>query len=364
MMSKTIFSQFDGKRILITGATGFKGSWLSVWLNTLGAKVLTFSNDYPTEPSMYKLCRIEEKVQHVLGDVRDYTHLSNTVDAFRPEYVFHLAAQPLVRKSYREPRETFETNMMGTLNLVECCRISTAIKSIIVVTTDKCYKNEERDYGYVETDPLGGVDPYSASKAGAEIIAHAYLESFYKNTDMGLATVRAGNVIGGGDWAEDRLIPDFVRAYHSGDDLIIRHPEATRPWQFVLEPLAGYLELSLHLAEAPEKYSGAWNFGPEESSVLTVGEVLNLCKKILGDSNIIREENVVCHEAGKLQLSIEKAKEKLAWKPIFDSESMIRLTMEWYKAYYTGSEDITSLTRKQIEDYMAEAKAKGVRYFE
>ena len=282
---------FEKKKILITGHTGFKGSWLTLWLTKLGAKVIGYSLEPPTKPSLFEILNLKEKIVHIIGDIKDEEKLKNIFKKYKPDIVFHLAAQSLVRFSYKEPKLTYETNVMGTLNVLEAVREAKSVKVVIIVTSDKCYENKEWVYGYRENDPLGGHDPYSSSKACAELVVEAYRNSFFnpknygKTHQVALATVRAGNVIGGGDWQVDRLIPDCVKALSKGKPIKIRNPNAIRPWQHVLEPLSGYLLLVQKMWKEPTKYCEAWNFGPYEKDIATVKEIVEKVINLWGKEN-------------------------------------------------------------------------------
>jgi CDP-glucose 4,6-dehydratase len=361
---------YESKKVLITGHTGFKGSWLSVWLGMLGARVIGYALPPPTEPSIYEVLRLNNQLINIEGDVRDNQHLEQVITEYQPDMVFHLAAQPIVRLSYELPRYTYETNIMGTVNLLEAIRHAGSVRACLVVTSDKCYENQEWTYAYRENDPLGGYDPYSSSKAGAELVAGCYQRSFfnpgqYAEHRVALATARAGNVIGGGDWAADRIIPDIVRALSAGLPVAVRNPQSVRPWQHVLDPLAGYLWLAARMWDEGSCYSSAWNFGPDNLDNLTVGQLTNNMVKMWGsgewqaDSN----NNPQLHEANYLKLDCTKAKALLDWAPVYDTDEAIKKTAEWYKAYYLDPKsDLYSLTREQIEFYMRQAQALGLRW--
>jgi CDP-glucose 4,6-dehydratase len=356
---------YENKKVLVTGATGFKGTWLSIWLNRLGAKVIGYSLQPPTTPSMFEICNLGNKITNIIGDVRDYSSLVNVVEEYRPEIVFHLAAQPLVRLSYKSPKETYETNVMGTVNLLEAVKNTDSVKAVVVITTDKCYENKEWVYGYRESDSMGGYDPYSSSKGCAELVVSSYRNSFYNERGIALASARAGNVIGGGDWAEDRLIPDFVRAISKNRSIVIRNPIATRPWQHVLEPLSGYLLLAASMLKDKEKYSSAWNFGPRDSDVLSVEEILKLSVNFWGKGSIELDEGHNPHEANLLKLDISKAKSYLKWNPAYDVNRAVDKTINWYKNYYENKdENMYEYTLKQIDEYEKEAKIQNLIWSE
>lgn len=347
---------YKGKTVFITGHTGFKGSWLSFWLTSMGANVIGYSLSSVTYPNHFELIRPD--MQTYLKDIRDLEALKQAIEITQPDIVFHLAAQPLVRYSYNNPIETFETNIMGTANLLEACRGISSIKGIIVITTDKCYENKEWLYGYRENDQLGGYDPYSASKAGAEIVVASYRNSFFNLQDFDqthqtlIATARSGNVIGGGDWSEDRLIPDMVRAATADQTVCVRNPNATRPWQHVLEPLSGYLLLGQKLMEGKSEFAEPWNFGPTIDSNKKVSEVLEASKNSWNKVNFEIDDNEShLHEAGLLMLDCSKAYHKLGWKPKWDFQSSVAKTIEWYKLFYERDE---ILTHQHLREYCEE----------
>jgi CDP-glucose 4,6-dehydratase len=354
--SMSALNFWQGRRVFLTGHTGFKGAWLALWLDHMGACVTGYALPPPTKPSFYELAGIEECVESVIGDINDAARLRNSLQAAEPEIVFHLAAQPLVRSSYAAPVETFATNVMGTVNLLEALREAASVRAAVIVTTDKCYENREWVWGYRETDPLGGRDPYSASKAAAEIVTASYRASFL-GTKVSVVTARAGNVIGGGDFASDRLVPDLVRTMERGSELEIRYPHAIRPWQFVLEPLRGYLELAQRACGGEPDIAGAWNFGPESSGVRTVGEVVRAFVRIGGERSPAHirfgEGAPRLHEAANLKLDISKAYAHLAWRPCLDFDETLELTAAWYHAYLSGA-DLKKLSRHQLEWYLNE----------
>lgn len=343
------------KNVLITGHTGFKGSWLCLLLNQLGSNISGLSLVEPvSSPDMYSVLEIDELVSDNRGDITQLGICMDIIKKTEPEIIFHMAAQPLVRESYADPTNTYLTNVIGTANILEAARFSESVKTIIVITTDKCYENIEKDYGYVETDPLGGHDPYSSSKACAEHVASAYFRSFFKGKNVGLATARAGNIIGGGDWSADRIIPDLIKAWSNNEKLIIRNPKATRPWQHVLDPLCGYLTLAEHLWNKPEKFSGGWNFGPDHNSVKTVQDTVERAVKVLGEHASWGVSNIQnLHEAERLQLNSEKAYSLLGWSPRYNFDKAVSETIHWYKEYYSSSQKMMNLTLKQIAEYEA-----------
>ncbi len=349
---------YRGKRVLLTGHTGFKGSWLSLWLNQLGAEVVGMSLAPETQPSHWDLLGLESTIQHYELDIRNADEVACVFKVVRPEVVFHLAAQPLVRRSYRDPLETWSTNVMGTANVLEACRQTGSVQSILVVTTDKCYENQERALGYREIDRLGGHDPYSASKAGSELVAASYRSAFF-DTDGAplLATARAGNVIGGGDWSEDRLIPDLVRAISGRQSLEIRSPQATRPWQHVLESLSGYLLLGQKLIEGRKNFDGAWNFGPELSENCSVADVLNKLQTHWPEMQWHKTLASQPHEAQLLHLDSTKAHDQLGWKPVWNLNTTLEQTANWYLTFL---ENKITMSKQQLAEYVEAAQSAQV----
>lgn len=345
---------YRGKRVLVTGHTGFKGSWLSLWLNQLGAKVVGISLAPETQPSHWSLLGLESTVQHHELDIRQSSEVASVFKSTQPEVVFHLAAQPLVRRSYRDPLETWSTNVMGTANVLEACRQTRSVRAILAVTTDKCYENQEWAWGYRENDRLGGHDPYSASKAGSELVAASYRRAFF-HTDGSplLATARAGNVIGGGDWSEDRLIADLVRVMAANQSLEIRSPNATRPWQHVLESLSGYLLLGQKLTEGDKNFDGAWNFGPERSGNRTVADVLNRLKTYWPEMQWHQTTRPQPHEANLLYLDSAKARCELGWQPVWNLDTTLEKTAEWYRSFLNIK---TTISSQQLAQYVDAAQ--------
>ena len=349
---------WSGKRVFLTGDTGFKGSWMAELLTQLGAAVKGYALEPPTDPSLFRLSRLENRLQHVDGNILDGAKLAEEVRVFNPEIVIHLAAQPLVRRSYLEPRLTYETNVMGTLNLYEAVRSSTTVRVVISVTTDKCYQNNEWVWGYREDDRLGGKDPYSSSKACAELLSAAYRASFFNPDEYGkshrvsLSTVRAGNVIGGGDWATDRLIPDCVRSLARGETLVVRSPKAVRPWQHVLEPLVGYLTLAQKMWSEPLQFGQGWNFGPAEESTETVEQVVRRIFEVWGKGKFIIAADRGPYEARTLRLDTSKARHALGWKPILSFADGIDWTTSWYRSFYEDRADAEQLTKRQAATYL------------
>ena len=330
---------YKNKKVLVTGHTGFKGSWLSIWLLNLGANVIGYALDPYTSKDNFVVTDLSHKMIDIRGDIRDFEKFNSIVNEYNPEIIFHLAAQPIVRLSYDIPKETIETNVMGTTNVLETFRRSKTAKILIIITSDKSYENKEWIWGYRENDPVGGYDPYSASKGAAELIASAYIRSFFnpeefKKHGKVVATVRAGNVIGGGDWAKDRIMTDCITALEEDRPIQVRNPQSIRPWQHVLEPLNGYLLLGSKMAEDPVKYSGAWNFGPDPESIIMVKEVVEKVIKYYGKGTWkdVSNPNEV-HEAKLLNLDTSKARFILGWKPKLNVDEAIKMTAEWYKKY-------------------------------
>ena len=347
---------YAGKRVLLTGHTGFKGSWLAFWLSQMGADVLGYALEPDTNPNHFSM--LDLPIESVIGDIRDIEHLDRVFGRFQPEIVFHLAAQPLVRLSYSEPVETFQTNVMGTVNIFEACRRTSSVKAVINITSDKCYENREWVWGYRENDPVGGYDPYSASKGCAELVTSAYRNSFFNLDEYGrkhntlVASVRAGNVIGGGDWAKDRIITDLMEAVSQGKKLYIRNPRATRPWQHVLEPLSGYLLLGQKLLEGKKEFAEAWNFGPNDDGAIPVVQMVQEMRKIWDKIDYQIEQNKSNpHEAGLLKLDCSKARIKLNWKGVWDSRTTFAKTAKWYQCYYENQQVITE---NQLKEYVAD----------
>lgn len=356
-MNTDLFNGFySGKRVLVSGHTGFKGSWLSIWLHSLGAEVIGVSLDPYSERDNFVLSGIGNKMTDLRADINDGKKLKEIFQMYSPQIVFHLAAQPIVRESYKIPVETWQTNVMGTINVMEAIRSLRGKVSAVMITTDKCYENKEQAIGYKEGDPMGGYDPYSSSKGGAEIAISSWRRSFfnpdsYSSHNKSIASARAGNVIGGGDWATDRIIPDCIRAIEAGIPVAIRSPKAIRPWQHVLEPLYGYMLLAEAMWNYPGNYCSAWNFGPENESVATVMEV---AEKLIGSYGKGSVEDVsapgALHEANILMLDITKAKSRLGWSPRWNLDKCVKATAEWYKCY--REENVYDLCIRQIEAYI------------
>lgn len=355
---------YKNKTVLVTGHTGFKGSWLCLWLTQMGAKVIGYSLESPTNPNHIELLDLD--MVSIVGDIRDLDKLNKTFQEYKPGIVFHLAAQPLVRLSYENPIETYETNVMGTLKVLEACR-NNSVKAIVNITSDKAYENKEWIYGYRENDPLGGYDPYSSSKGCADILVNSYRNSYFnideynKSHHTLIASCRAGNVIGGGDWAKDRLITDIMLSVSQDKKVSIRSPYATRPWQHVLEPLSGYLAIGQKLLEEKVEFSDAWNFGPSDEGSITVGQVVKNVKKHWNkiDYEINKDSNAL-HEANLLKLDCSKAHILLNWKDVWSSNTTFEKTVTWYKSYYES--DKKTLTKDNLDDYVSDAKNKQLEW--
>ncbi len=344
-----------GRRVLITGHTGFKGAWLSEWLLALGAEPTGFALAPTTQPALFDQLGLDRRMTHQLGDIRDLERLRTFMKKANPEVVFHMAAQPLVRHSYEAPVETYSVNVLGTAHVLDVCRTLSQLRAVVVITTDKCYENREWYWGYRENEPLGGHDPYSSSKACAELVTDSYRRSFFsnRNTIAKIASARAGNVIGGGDWAADRLIPDAIRAFQTGSPVAIRYPDSIRPWQHVLEPLRGYLRLAEALCDKDgDRFAEAWNFGPEERDAKPVRWVMDrLCALWPNHPGWRADVRPHPHEAGYLKLDCAKAHARLGWWPSLDLNRALQLSAEWYLAHARGS-DLQAITRQQVDNYM------------
>jgi CDP-glucose 4,6-dehydratase len=354
---------WQSRRVLITGHTGFKGSWLSLWLQCLGADVVGYALDPPTEPNLFKTAKVAEGMSSIAGDVLDRSALKSVIEKHQPEVVFHLAAQSLVRESYKNPVETFSTNVMGLVHLLEAVRTTDGVRAVVCVTSDKCYQNREWVWGYREDEPVGGYDPYSSSKGCSELVAAAYRNSFfnereYSQHEVAVATARAGNVIGGGDWAKDRLLPDLIRSVSRGEDIILRNPHAIRPWQHVLDPLAGYLMLAESLFKHGPRFSEAWNFAPAESHTViqVVGQLLSLWGSQVSARH---DQSRQPHEDPYMILDSTKARVKLDWKPLLDLRASLSWIVEWVKRFQAGA-DMRSVTESQIDKYMEIASDKTI----
>ena len=346
-------ASFRGKRVLLTGDTGFKGSWLALWLAEAGADVWGYALPPERDNDHFNLLELRSRIHHQDGDIRDREKMGAFFKQAQPEFVFHLAAQALVRRSYHDPKRTFDTNVGGSVNLLECVRETPSVSALVYITSDKCYRNKEWIWGYRENDELGGHDPYSASKAAAELVFSAYCDSFFGlRSNFGYATVRAGNVIGGGDWSEDRIVPDCIRALCAEEPIVLRKPQSTRPWQHVLEPLGGYLTLAVALALDPERYSGAWNFGPEGEAARSVLDITQVIVNRWGSGKIeVQASADDPHEAGLLLLNCDKVQHVLGWYPRWGFERTVDETMDWYRAVLSG-EPASKVSSDQIKHYM------------
>jgi CDP-glucose 4,6-dehydratase len=351
-----VVKAWQGRRVFLTGHTGFKGSWLALWLSRLGAKIRGYALDPCTEPNIFNLASVGAVVEDVRGDVRDYAKLEASMTEFGPEVVFHLAAQPIVRRSYADPVGTYGTNVMGTVHLMEAIRKTPSVRAVVCVTTDKCYQNQEWIWPYRETDPLGGYDPYASSKACAEIVSAAYRSSFFpiermQEHHVALATARAGNVIGGGDWSEDRLIPDLVRGFSSGQPVLIRRPNAIRPWQHVLDPLHGYIMLAQELLAQPARFASSYNFGPSDEEVWPVERVATNLARMWGNgASWIRDSVPSVHEDHVLRLDASRARVELGWQLRLKIEAALEWTIAWYRAWNQG-DNMSHFTEKQLVEY-------------
>ena len=343
-------SFYKGKKVLVTGHTGFKGTWLCRILINAGAQVTGYSLNPPTEPNLFSMADVESRMNSVIGDIRDLDHLKKVFEQTQPEIVLHLAAQPIVRDSYKDPVYTSETNVMGTVNICECVRLNPCVKSFLNVTTDKVYKNNEWEWGYRENEPLDGFDPYSNSKSCSELVTHSYINSFFDNMNLAVSTARAGNVIGGGDFANDRIVPDCVRAAIEGKDIIVRNPHSTRPYQHVLEPLAAYLIIAQKQFE-DKKYAGFYNVGPDETDCVTTGNLVDtFCAKWGEGIKWIDRYDGGPHEANFLKLDCSKLKTTFGWKPRWNFDTAIEKSVEWSKVYAAGG-DVVACMDKEIEEF-------------
>ncbi len=353
-------SFWQGRKVFLTGHTGFKGSWMSLWLKQLGAEVTGYSLSAPTNPSIFHDADVEQSLKrHIQGDINDLNLLTESMQLSQPEIVIHMAAQSLVRDSYIDPVNTYKTNVIGTVNLFESIRKTSSVKVILNITTDKCYENKEWPWGYRENDPMGGHDPYSSSKGCSELVSSAYRRSFFQESGTALATARAGNVIGGGDWAVDRIVPDAMRAFMSSESLLVRNPKAVRPWQHVLEPLSGYLLLCQQLFNNPKDYANAWNFGPTDKDAQPVSFLADIMMYSWGDNAEWHvDDSNHPHEAFYLKLDCSKVRTVLKFEPIWGLERALDETVKWYKAWH-NQEDINEFTLRQIELYQRERMSNG-----
>jgi len=342
------------RRVFVTGHTGFKGGWLVMWLRLMGAEVCGYSTEPPSNPNLFTVARLGDGIQDIRADIRDRDGLAAAINSFAPSIVFHLAAQPIVRVGYELPEETYASNIIGTLNVLMALRLTPSVRAALNITSDKCYDNQEWLWPYRECDPLGGRDPYSASKACAEILTHSYAQSFLGDaSDVRVATCRAGNVIGGGDWGRDRLVPDLMRAFAAGKPAVIRNPESVRPWQHVLDALAGYISLAERLAdEEGAAFKGAWNFGPDLSSEQPVKHLAIAAAKIWGGGKLdFKANRAGPHEARTLKLDSSKARQLLGWRPAWSQPEAVRRTVEWYRRHFAG-EDMKRVSQDELEAYM------------
>src|SRR5450830_1036901 len=368
-MNQLFDGYYAGRRVFVTGHTGFKGSWLTQWLLLLGAEVTGYSIGVPTQPSLYESLDLPGQIQDVRGDVRRFQDVQTAMDQAAPEVIIHMAAQALVLPSYADPLTTFETNVMGTTNVLEAARHCPSVRSVVIVTTDKCYANNEWQYGYREADALGGHDPYSASKAAAEMVVASYRSSFFDVGETpekrtGIASVRSGNVIGGGDWAADRLVPDCMRALAEGKPIVVRNPGSVRPWQHVLEPLSGYLWLGALLARDPARYGGAWNFGPDPESAVSVEQLVSqVCQACGGTAGFETATSAqALSEAGILRLDCTKARSQLGWHPVYDVGEAVQQTVTWCRSTMEDPKQAAALSVQNIDDYVRAARARGVSW--
>lgn len=344
------YSFFEGKKVLVTGHTGFKGTWLCEILIRAGAEVIGYALDPVSETNLFSLCKTDKKIRSIIGDIRDYEKLNRIFKEVKPEIVLHLAAQPLVRESYQNPRYTYETNVMGTVNICECIRRSTSVKSFLNVTTDKVYKNNEWEWGYRENELLDGFDPYSNSKSCSELVTHSYINAFFNELGIAVSTARAGNVIGGGDFAHDRIIPDCVRAVQNHEDIVVRNPHSVRPYQHVLEPLFVYL-LIVRKQYEEKKYAGFYNVGPNDEDCITTGKLVDIFCKIWGNNiKWIYQEESGPHEANFLKLDCSKLKRTFGWSPVWNVENAVNKVVEWSKVYLNQGNIVESM-HSQIDDF-------------
>lgn len=344
---------WQGKRVFLTGHTGFKGSWLALWLADMGATVKGYALVPPTTPSLFEEAKVGELIESEIGDIRDLTQITTSMQSFNPDILIHMAAQPLVRLSYQEPLETYDVNVMGTAKVLEAAKGCKNLKAIVNVTTDKCYENQEWVWGYREDEPMGGYDPYSSSKGCSELVTSAYRRSFMQELGIGLATARAGNVIGGGDWAEDRLIPDILKAFESNRPVVVRNPKSTRPWQHVLEPLSGYLVLAQNLYNAPKEFAEGWNFGPNEDDAKPVDWILNRLVTQWPNASWQLDNGSHPHEAGYLKLDISKVKARLNWQPTWHLENTLARIIRWHQAWL-NKEVMQKKCLAEINEYMSD----------
>ena len=367
-MSQKIFNDiFKGKTVLITGHTGFIGSWLTLWLKYLGANIIGYSLNPPTDPSLFDILNLDNEITNVTSDIRDKKKLFETVKKYEPEFVFHLAAQSLVRDSYENPLDTFEINVLGTANMLEVLRFSPSVKVALIMTSDKCYDNKINEHAHVEDDPMGGIDPYRASKGAAELITSSYKHSFFDTSDdkISISTIRAGNILGGGDWAKDRIVPDSITAIIKNHNIRIRNPDSIRPWQYVLEPISGMLWLARKMYSNQKEFNQSWNFGPNiEQKFLTVKEIANY---ILTKSNTSLKIDFLDNsnqpfESKKLVIDSSKAYINLDWKNIYTIDDALSETIKWYKTYQSKEEHMKEFSISQIDNYVSKAKQVNMNW--
>ncbi len=359
VMADSFTSFYRGKKVLVTGHTGFKGGWLTAWLKILGAHLIGFALPPETRPNLFDAATIDRDTISLFGDIRNFNEVSDVFFERAPEIVIHNAAQPLVRRSYREPVETYATNVMGTVHVLEAARQTPSVRAIVIVTSDKCYENREWFWGYREEDAMGGHDPYSSSKGCAELVTTAYRRSFFnQNGTAAVATARAGNVIAGGDWSEDRLVPDIVRGISSGAPIVIRRPTSVRPWQHVLEPIRGYLLLAQRLWECGHGFAEPWNFGPRDADAVSGAEFSQRMISLWGKGQLkIQPDPATPHEAQYLRLNCDKARRQLGWQPVITLDQALEWTVEWYRLYYENPASALPVTETQIRRYMRDACA-------
>jgi CDP-glucose 4,6-dehydratase len=342
---------YQNRKVLVTGHTGFKGAWLVQWLLQLGADVIGYSLEDTDNTHLYELLNLKDKIHHYHGNINDLTHLKDVFSKHNPEIVFHLAAQAIVKTSYDDPLETLQTNIIGTANVLEAIRSINSVEAAILVTSDKCYKNEEKKFGFKETDAMGGDDPYSASKACAELVIHSYRHSFFKHSNTKLVSVRAGNILGGGDWSKDRIVVDAIRSIQADQPILLRDPSAVRPWQHVLDASYGYLQAAIYALDSNKEFIPSWNFGPSENDVLTVEELVQLLIKAYGKGNYQNLGKRTYHEANHLKLNVDLAKEKLGWSLHYGNNQIVEKSIEWYRLYDEGV-SAEEITNKQIKEYL------------
>jgi CDP-glucose 4,6-dehydratase len=348
---------WQGKRVYLTGHTGFKGSWLSLWLQSMEAEIKGYALNPPTETNLFTVAKVGEQMESEIGDIRDLESLTKSMTVFNPDIVIHLAAQPLVRYSYQAPVETYSTNVMGTVNILEAARQCSNLKAIVNITTDKCYENKEWLWGYREDEAMGGFDPYSSSKGCSELVTAAYRRSFFQNASVGLASARAGNVIGGGDWSSDRLIPDILKAFENNEPVIIRNPDSVRPWQHVLEPLSGYLMLAQALYEQPLNYAQAWNFGSIDEDAKPVSWILERMVSHWQNASWQLDEHIQPHEAHYLKLDSSKAKNRLNWQPTWRLAQTLERIILWHQAWL-ADENMKAICLQEITSYMQDSNSQ------